>query len=467
MKKLILFALVSLLIIPALAKAQTWYYCDSPLSPFKNCQVVSNFTPSQLVAGSPTCSEIKFDNKALLMFPLVIRINYTSENYEIWRNDFTGYGWVYSSSGGYNKSLVCKQPETISFFAEGYTVPNNTLYCYHEEDLFIVKPRSDNSVHVCLIPNIALIPTTFNFTEELLSTLGPIWAEPVNITIALNNTTAYTTIPLANLEIFTNFTEPIEIDALLYSNVFIQKVPGERPFSIAFLEIKTNATDEQLDKGIKIRIYYDEDYLKARGLDENNLRIYRFDVNSEDWVLLDSFVNSAENYVESNWLKSFSLFGLFTSFYYPPVQQQIIYGGGTTNYYYNVTNVTQNITQPVEKTVIEKVVEKAVCGNNICEVGESCSICPQDCKCPNGYECKEGVCLAKAVCGNGVCEKGENNVNCPEDCPAVAPTPTGGLGGVTGALVATITNPIFAGIISLIVIAIVLAVLRFKVIKKS
>jgi hypothetical protein len=60
MKKLILFALVSLLIISALANAQTWYYCGSPLSPFQNCQVVSNFTPSELVAGSPTCSEIKF-----------------------------------------------------------------------------------------------------------------------------------------------------------------------------------------------------------------------------------------------------------------------------------------------------------------------------------------------------------------------------------------------------------------------
>jgi hypothetical protein len=459
MKKLILLALFSLLIIPVLAKAQTWYYCDSPLSPFKNCQVVSNFTPSELAAGSPTCSEIEFDNKALLTFPLVVRINYTApENYEIWRNDFTGYGWVYSNTGGYNKSLVCEQPETISFFAEGYAVPNNTLYCYNKEDLFIIKPRSDNLVHVCLIPNVALIPSTFEFTEELLSILGPIWAEPVNITIALNNTTAYTTIRLANLEIYTNFTEPVEIDALLYSNVFIQKVPSERPFSIAFVEIKTNASSEQLNKGIKIRIYYDKDYVKARGLDEGNLRIYRFDVNSGNWVLLDSYVDTTKGYVESNWLKSFSLFGLFTSFYYPPVQQQIIYGG-STNYYYNITNVTQNITQPVEKTVVERYVEKAVCGNGICEVGESCSNCPQDCKCPNGYQCQEGICLPTSVCGNGYCEKGETPENCPEDCKITTTTtlPT----GITGRIISIATNPIFAWSIVAIVVAVAL-IFTFK-----
>ena len=47
----------------------------------------------------------------------------------------------------------------------------------------------------------------------------------------------------------------------------------------------------------------------------------------------------------------------------------------------------------------------AECGDNVCEPGESCQFCPQDCgECP------------PPVCGDGVCEGGETFVSCPEDC---------------------------------------------------
>jgi len=48
-----------------------------------------------------------------------------------------------------------------------------------------------------------------------------------------------------------------------------------------------------------------------------------------------------------------------------------------------------------------------VCGNGICEVGETQYNCPADCKGP--------------VCGNRVCEPGETPDNCPIDCKTPGP----------------------------------------------
>jgi len=59
---------------------------------------------------------------------------------------------------------------------------------------------------------------------------------------------------------------------------------------------------------------------------------------------------------------------------------------------------------------------KSLCGNQICEPNENQENCCQDCGCPEGYECKENVCVLKIYCGNGVCESDENKCTCPEDC---------------------------------------------------
>ncbi len=58
------------------------------------------------------------------------------------------------------------------------------------------------------------------------------------------------------------------------------------------------------------------------------------------------------------------------------------------------------------------------CGNLICEVSESAQSCPTDCD----------VNSAPSSCGNKICETRENTLNCPGDCQA-SQTPTSACGG--------------------------------------
>jgi len=67
-------------------------------------------------------------------------------------------------------------------------------------------------------------------------------------------------------------------------------------------------------------------------------------------------------------------------------------------------------------------------GNGVCDPGETCLGCPQDCgKCPN---CGDGTCTMPlencvncpedcgvcASCGDGICQTDESCENCPQDC---------------------------------------------------
>lgn len=65
---------------------------------------------------------------------------------------------------------------------------------------------------------------------------------------------------------------------------------------------------------------------------------------------------------------------------------------------------------------------KPFCGNKICDKGETCISCLQDCPCPTGQYCsqKSNGC-ASAVCGNKICEITESSDNCCKDCSCYKP----------------------------------------------
>lgn len=67
---------------------------------------------------------------------------------------------------------------------------------------------------------------------------------------------------------------------------------------------------------------------------------------------------------------------------------------------------------PLAEHVMSFIIETGngpVCGNGICETGETYENCPEDCD-------EDGP-----ICGNGICEEGETVQNCPEDCSAEYP----------------------------------------------
>lgn len=91
---------------------------------------------------------------------------------------------------------------------------------------------------------------------------------------------------------------------------------------------------------------------------------------------------------------------------------------------------------------------------------------------------KSNLRIGKIVCGDGYCEGNENSDACPEDCPKVEkaeavtaategePTTTGGLGGITGAVVGKLfatkgrSLPLDLSIIAVIIIIVVLFLLK-------
>lgn len=81
-------------------------------------------------------------------------------------------------------------------------------------------------------------------------------------------------------------------------------------------------------------------------------------------------------------------------------------GNGDCVFTTNSAGAIRFIVEPTSgNPILSTDFNVAECGDGICEEGESCDYCPEDC----------GTC-PPPVCGDGVCEGDENYLNCPADC---------------------------------------------------
>lgn len=66
---------------------------------------------------------------------------------------------------------------------------------------------------------------------------------------------------------------------------------------------------------------------------------------------------------------------------------------------------------------------ETVCGNAVCEPGESSSNCCTDCGCSAGYSCISNACTENApYCGDGACNGAEDCSTCASDCGTCPPS---------------------------------------------
>jgi len=91
------------------------------------------------------------------------------------------------------------------------------------------------------------------------------------------------------------------------------EAPGVMPAPATFSMLGTYVeiiSTEEVDVNATIRINYTPEQLTAAGVDESMLKIYYWDADLEDWVEVDTQVNTEEHYAWAT-IDHFSIWGLF------------------------------------------------------------------------------------------------------------------------------------------------------------
>jgi len=327
MKKLILFMLISLLLIPNLASA-FWY---------TNVKVEKNISES-LIAGSTDSIIVSFKNNLPLMASLIARINATSE-VGIGENDFTveailnstSFYPAYPESASSEVNVNCIQKEAGIFYCFNLTevvikrciefFKKERGICFTEGKNFvgsyIVLPKSKNDLTFYITFNPALIPANYSFKVDLFSDFGiPKIIDPIEHFVEENNLTLFNaSIADTLLWITGKENKSLSVDVILYEFVLQEEEVPKDLIPIKFVGIETN--DNENVAFVEIRIYYNESEL-PEWCDESSLRLYFYndtDSNPENWKwekIENSGVNEGEDYVWGR-LDHLSLFGILGS----------------------------------------------------------------------------------------------------------------------------------------------------------
>lgn len=379
MKKILLASLITLLLIPTLANASFF-----GISWYKDYKVEKNISES-IVAGETDTIIVSFKNPTPSMGTLIagLEVKEETEEHPIWLGDFRVKARLNSTSlyppnisSSYemnciertNGSFYCfnlteiKDLSCFTFRKFNFTIcfdfNDDKWKLFKPEGSFIVLPGSKNKLTFFVTFNPALIPSNYTFNVSLYNDIFiPLIDDPVSNSTKAGKPTLFDSSEADTLLwITTSEDKNLSVDVTLYQYFLEESFIPSGLFPIKFIGIEANDTNNITST--EIWVYYKDDEIPS-WIDENSLRLYYYDTSRDnpdewEWKLLDSGVNTRENYV---WAKTnhLSLFGIFGS---PSIKKEVVYvrkegGGGGVSVRETTTTLSTTTTVPLTTTTVQ------------------------------------------------------------------------------------------------------------------
>lgn len=298
MKRKIIIALISLVLIPSIAFAQ------NPTLPFINLRIEPHF-PTTFSAGSPQNINISFDVPHSLNNTYALRtiINNTTETPPVWEGDFNISGKLeitYKTNGSIvNFTLDCPEIDAGVFICF-----NTSLANYIPPGI----PPSANKMILNVLSNPALVPGEYNFTFDVFVTreVGVdvrSVSQNQTLTGVINNLN--TTFPDINITVISNETGNVSFTIISYVESFL---PPPKSKFVKMFEFEPDEFLENCTVLVEIILYIAPDQLA--GIDKDSIDVYYW--NGTNWVTVP---RSDWAWIDSTHIKitttHFSIWGIF------------------------------------------------------------------------------------------------------------------------------------------------------------